>query len=84
MFYDYECQNCHALTTVNVSMKDMQRTIKCPLCGEVAVKVISAPALIGVSSSRDRINKEQIRKNIEAGKKQYGSHVSAKPKKPGK
>lgn len=81
MFYDYECQKCGVVTTVNVCMKDMKRKIDCPLCGAEAIKVISAPALIGVSSSVARINKEQKRKNVEAGKKQYGSHVSAKTKK---
>jgi len=78
MFYSYECESCHNVTTINCMMKDMKRNIVCPECGGKAVKLIEAPTLVGVSSSKDRINKEQVRKNVEAGKVQHGSHLSAR------
>lgn len=78
MFYEYECEKCGTVTTVNCQMKDMQRTVPCESCGETAKKVVSAPFLTNVTSTRQAIKKEMIRKNEIAGKKCRGSHSTMK------
>lgn len=78
MLYEYECQDCEKITVVNCLMKDMQRTTKCEFCGGLAKKIVSAPALFGVTTTKDRIKREMIQKNDIAGKKCRGSHQSMK------
>ena len=77
MFYRYECE-CGEITEIQCTIAEMTRTIVCPKCSAVANKVIEAPTLVGVSSTRSAINKEITKKNIEAGKKCRGSHKSMK------
>ncbi len=78
MLYEYQCEKCDEITVVNCLMKDMQRTTTCNSCGGLAIKIISAPALFGVTTTKDRIKREMIKKNDIAGKKCRGSHQSMK------
>jgi putative FmdB family regulatory protein len=78
MFYEYECPQCGTITTVNCKMKDMKREVPCEECGTMAVKVISAPYLKGVSSTKQAIKREMMKKNEIAGKKCRGSHKTMK------
>lgn len=78
MFYHYECGDCGKTTEIQCTIKEMKRVVPCSFCGKSAKKIIEAPALVGVSSTKKRINEEQKRKNVLAGKKQRGSHISAK------
>lgn len=77
MFYHYECEHCGKITEIQCSISEMKRSIQCS-CGKTAKKVIEAPTLVGVSSTKKRINEEAKRKNVEAGHKQHGSHISAR------
>ncbi|MBU0629621.1 MAG: zinc ribbon domain-containing protein [Candidatus Margulisbacteria bacterium] len=49
-FYDYKCGSCGKKFEVQKGMND--KTIpRCPACQELAMRVFSAPALFGTSSS---------------------------------
>lgn len=78
MLYEYECESCGTITVVSCAMKDMERTHTCESCGGIARKIVSAPYLSGVTSVKDRINKEMRKKNEDAGKRCRGSHNSMK------
>lgn len=78
MLYEYECESCGTISVVSCLMKDMERTHTCDSCGGIARKIVSAPYLTGVTSTRDRIGKEMRKKNEEAGKRCRGSHASQK------
>lgn len=78
MFYRYECEKCNKVTEIQCSISEMKREIKCGFCDGVAKKVIEAPTLVGVSSTKTAINKELRKNNEIAGKKMKGSHRSMK------
>jgi putative FmdB family regulatory protein len=76
--YTYECETCGCVTIQTYRISEMRRTITCPSCGGTSRKVIEAPFLVGVSTTKQRIKAEQIRKSEENRHKQRGSHVSMK------
>ena len=76
MTYSYECVKCGLIEERVSSVKDMVREITCNGCGGRSVKQIEAPALVGVSSTRNKRNKEMTRRNEEAGKRMRWSHKS--------
>jgi len=78
MFYHYECEGCRSVTEVRCPISEMKREIKCPNCGKISRKIMEAPALVGVSSTKAAINKEIAEMNKAAGKRMRGSHRSMK------
>lgn len=78
MFYRYECESCHKVTEIQCTISEMKREIDCSFCKGKAKKIIEAPTLVGVSTTKARINKEIADRNTVAGKKMRGSHRSMK------
>ena len=76
MFYNYECSDCGEITEIQCTIAEMKREIDCPKCKGKAKKTIEAPVLVGLNNAA--FKKEMIKRNVEAGKKMRGSHVSAK------
>lgn len=47
--YDFCCDKCIKVYEVFVPLKQLHDEIRCPVCGELLVRLFSAPKLIKVS-----------------------------------
>ena len=78
MIYCYECQKCGLVQDRKFPVADFPREVACSACEGRAVKMIEAPALVGLSSNRSKRNREMKKRNEEAGKRMRWSHKSLK------
>lgn len=75
MRYSYQCESCGEITEILCTIAEMKREIVCPICSNIAKKIIEAPALAGISSA---LNTERRKQAELAGKRMKHSHKSLK------